>query len=243
MGEAATKSIWTIAFAVSDGMGGAQAGEFASRMAVEKITDPAAALLSTIRPRTGSWFFRCAGGNFRSNPPGPGICWRQRWRMRRHGSHPEPLLVHSRADVFRPHRRQPDLLFARARRRHQATQPRRHPRRLAIAQRAKSTSARPAPIPAATSCKKPWAAATSLSIPKLAPWLMNRATSFCFARMVWCRALRMSACWSFYALATGRRQLQSRLSPRPGIRGERRARQHDRAGHSSHLINRKFEER
>jgi protein phosphatase len=37
LGEAATKNM-DIAFAVSDGMGGAKAGEFASRMVVEKIT-------------------------------------------------------------------------------------------------------------------------------------------------------------------------------------------------------------
>src|ERR1700721_1508484 len=36
-GEARTKTM-DLAFAVSDGMGGARAGEFASRIAVEKIT-------------------------------------------------------------------------------------------------------------------------------------------------------------------------------------------------------------
>ena len=55
IGEAASDNV-DFVFAVSDGMGGAMAGEFASRVAVDKITQAASAGLQTIRRRPSHGF-------------------------------------------------------------------------------------------------------------------------------------------------------------------------------------------
>jgi protein phosphatase len=81
-------------FAVSDGMGGAKSGEQASRIAVQKIM--------TLLPRS---YLQSAIGLEAGFPD------------------LEPVLVHARENVFRPHWRQPHLLSARANGRAQATQP------------------------------------------------------------------------------------------------------------------------
>ena len=52
--------------------------------------------------------------------------------MPRDADHDEPLLVHAGLDVFRPHRRQPDLPSAEKKTHHQAAHGGRHARRLAF---------------------------------------------------------------------------------------------------------------
>ena len=68
-GEAATEK-HDFTFAVCDGMGGAKAGEYASEIAVDKITT---ARLSQFRPRTWCRHRRCAGGALRADSPLAGL--------------------------------------------------------------------------------------------------------------------------------------------------------------------------
>ena len=122
IGEADSENV-DFVFAVSDGMGGARAGEFASRVAVDKIT--------RLLPPT---FKRSAAGLtidfddvleelFSEIHKALTYLGCSDAGLLRHGRDPEHVLVYPGLDVFRPYRRQQDLLFAAAGRRNQTGQP------------------------------------------------------------------------------------------------------------------------
>ena len=96
------------AFAVSDGMGGANAGEFASQIAVEKITE-LLPRVSISPPAAGRPVLPRSSKNCSSKSTGRSFIWAAATRNARDADDPQPLLVYSGLDVFRPHRRHPDL--------------------------------------------------------------------------------------------------------------------------------------
>ena len=93
-------------------MGGAKAGEFASRIAVEKITRllPRSFKQSAVGLEAG--FDDVLDELFDQIHRALTVSGRELRGMRGHGRDAEPVLVHPGLDVFRPHRRQPHLLPA-----------------------------------------------------------------------------------------------------------------------------------
>jgi hypothetical protein len=146
-------------------------GEFASRLPWKKSPTSCSRVLPAVGHRTGRRFFRRADGAVRR---------RSTARCSIVGSSYEGnatamettlslLLVPPGPGRIRAHRRQPHLLPATAREPpYPAAQPGRHPCRLAgRATALYQRSGRPAPIPAATRSRRPWAAATSMSRPRV----------------------------------------------------------------------------
>ncbi len=171
------------AFAVSDGMGGAMAGEFASRIAVEKITTllPRSYKLSAQGIDCGHR--RCAGGTFRSDSQGAGLCREQLRRVPRHGDHAEPVLVHAGLDVFRPRGRQPDLFLSAARQAASSNSARTTRTSRGFCAMGTSRNGKRARTRGATCSRNRSAAATNSWIRRSARWPTSRAICSCFARM------------------------------------------------------------
>ena len=163
-------------------MGGAKAGEFASRIAVEKIT--------TLLPRA---FQQSASGLNAGFSDVLAELFAQIHRalvylggsyeeMRRDADDDEPVLVHAGLDVFRPHRRQPDLPSAEAEKRQSGSSRRTTRTSAGFFATEKSANTRRARIRAATCCKRRSAAATSLWIRRSARSAASAAIFFCSAR-------------------------------------------------------------
>ena len=112
IGEAASESV-DFVFAVSDGMGGAMAGEFASRVTVEKITRLLPPAFKRSAAGLPTDFEDVLEELFSEIHRALMYLGSDRSGLFRHGRHLEHVLVYSRMDVFRPYRRQPDLLFSR----------------------------------------------------------------------------------------------------------------------------------
>jgi len=139
-------------FAVSDGMGGAMAGEFASKIAVEKITG--------LIPRL-----------FRQNASGLEIGFSD-VLQELFAEIPGFILLISEivASTFY-------LPLEGSNRFRKMT-----PMSVGSTEMVRLTKGRPKPIRDVTSCKKRWGAVINLSNLKWVPSALNQATDFCFAR-------------------------------------------------------------
>jgi hypothetical protein len=188
-------------FAVSDGMGGAKAGEVASKIATDKITK----LLPAQLHGTGgfSTWIRdsptCSSELFSSRPTSrDGQAGAALRGMPRHGRHPQPVLVHARLDVLRPRRRQPHLLPACRTDRDEPGDPRPQPRRLAAAPGQAQRAPGPQPPDAQLALEGPRRRTSKGSTPRSGGSIAPPATAFSSARTAWstvCGTAASARCW------------------------------------------------
>jgi len=99
-------------FAVSDGMGGAKAGEFASKIAVDKITDLLPKTFSLAAMGIDRGCTQILRGIVLTHTQRDGQYGHSLRGVPWDGSDLKPLLVYPGQDVFRSRWRQPHLLFS-----------------------------------------------------------------------------------------------------------------------------------
>jgi hypothetical protein len=150
-------------FAVSDGMGGAKSGEFASRIAATRSPTCFRQGLPDVRRRHGSRASPTSSLELIARSTRPAQARLILRGMCGHGCHAEPGLVHPEWLYF-GHLGDSRVYYLPAGR-PEAGDARPQPCRLAAPHRAGSTNARPAPTRAAMPCSRPSAPDTSSSTP------------------------------------------------------------------------------